>query len=58
MIDAETFEAKVGRAPVMDDLERVNCEQVGEIGHWYCGWCERCDKPRFICGHAMMPGAA
>ena len=49
-MNAEEFEEKVGRAPIHDDLERVNCPDAGELGHWYCGWCPEHDKPRFECG--------
>jgi hypothetical protein len=53
MIDAEYFASRVGREPVQDDLERCNCPEAGEPGHWGCGWCEQCDKPRFVCGHLL-----
>lgn len=49
-MNANEFREKVGHEPMMDDLERVNCEKAGEIGHWYCGWCDSCDMPRFQCG--------
>ena len=45
----QEFEAKTGRKPQMDDVDRVNCESAGLLGHWHCGWCEQCDKPRFDC---------
>ena len=51
MLTAKEFEEKVGRAPEQDDLDRVNCKEVGRVGHLHCGWCKECDKPRFICGH-------
>lgn len=50
-VTASEYEAAVGNAPVDDDLERVNCKNAGEMGHDYCGWCPKCNKPRFICGH-------
>jgi hypothetical protein len=50
-ITREQFVAAVQREPEQDDLSRCNCPKVGEIGHYYCGWCEQCNKPRFICGH-------
>lgn len=50
MITAETFEQKTGRAPDQDDLHRCNCDKAGELGHWFCGWCQEHDKPRFMCG--------
>jgi hypothetical protein len=49
----QEFEQKTGRKPRDDDLERVNCSHVGEFGHWQCGWCLRCDRPRFECGHVI-----
>lgn len=41
----------VGRPPEKDDLHRVNCTRVGEIGHMMCGYCAKCSAPRFLCGH-------
>jgi hypothetical protein len=51
MITAEKFKERTGLDPVNDDLERCNCDKAGELGHWFCGWCKECDKPRFICNH-------
>jgi hypothetical protein len=48
-MNAEEFEQKTGYPPIQDDLERVNCKQVGEAGHWQCGWCKVHDLPRFAC---------
>jgi len=53
MITAEQFEAATGRKPVDDDLDRCNCDMVGCVGHWQCGWCDQCNLPRFMCGHLM-----
>lgn len=53
-ITAEKFRAATGREPAQDNLERCNCKSAGEIGHWSCGWCEACDKPRFVCGHLLQ----
>lgn len=50
-ITAERFEKAVGRKPVIDDLDRCNCDKGGRIGHYMCGWCKKCNKPIFICGH-------
>jgi hypothetical protein len=50
MITKEIFSRRFGREPVHDDLERVNCNRVGELGHWQCGVCPDHDKPRFECG--------
>jgi hypothetical protein len=50
MIDGNDFEDRTGRKPEHDDLERVNCNQAGETGHWSCGWCDEHYAPRFECG--------
>lgn len=47
----QQFEEMVGNPPKDDDLERLNCDRPGEIGHLACGHCSHCNKPRFICGH-------
>lgn len=44
------FITKVGRMPQHDDLERVNCEQAGNPGHFMCGFCWIHNLPRFECG--------
>jgi hypothetical protein len=49
-ITREIFIEKTGTEPKDDDLERCNCDLVGEIGHSQCGWCNKHDKPRFLCG--------
>ncbi len=48
-MDAQKFAAKVGRKPTDDDLERVNCDKAGQVGHLSCGWCQKCDGPCFHC---------
>ncbi len=53
MVTEEEFEKAIGWPPNDDDMERVNCKTVGDIGHWSCGWCNICDKPRFECGHLV-----
>ncbi len=53
LIDAKVFEEKTGRAPRQDDLHRANCNEAGNFGHFMCGWCNECDKPRFECGHLL-----
>lgn len=55
MITAKEFKEKVGYGPEHDDLERVNCPEAGTFGHLACGWCGKCDKPRFVCGHIIFP---
>ena len=44
----EEFTDLTGNAPEQDDLERVNCDIVGSLGHSQCGICEQCGYPRFI----------
>lgn len=46
---ADDFKRATGREPQQDDLERVNCDQVGEIGHMTCGWCHTHNAPAFWC---------
>lgn len=48
-ITAEHFTKRVGSPPVMDDLDRCNCPDAGELGHWNCGWCAIADLPVFCC---------
>jgi hypothetical protein len=50
MIDEKQFKERFGSEPMDDDLERVNCSEVGDIGHCSCGVCEKHNKPRFMCG--------
>jgi hypothetical protein len=54
MIDAKQYAARVGHPPIEDDLERANCPDAGQVGHYFCGWCERCDRPRFLCFHSLI----
>jgi hypothetical protein len=49
-ITEEIFAHYVGRPPSRDDLERANCPLHG-LGHSRCGWCESCQRPRFMCSH-------
>lgn len=46
--DEATFYRVVGRPPIQDDLERVNCERAGTPGHRDCGLCIHY-LPRFLC---------
>lgn len=50
-VTEEMFLKAVGRPPVYDELERCNCKATEVIGHMLCGWCKKCNCPRFICGH-------
>lgn len=54
MISERQFTEVAGHAPANDDLERANCDKAGQIGHWSCGWCEQCNRPRYQCGHFLM----
>lgn len=49
-MNADQFRLFFKRAPQQDDLDRVNCDRVGELGHSCCGVCEKHNKPRFQCG--------
>lgn len=46
----EEYKKLFGSEPIQDDLDRVNCQEVGKIGHFQCGICSEHDKPRFQCG--------
>lgn len=48
-MDEKEFEKLVGRKPERDDLERVNCDKVGQPGHSTCGFCTVCNKPKYEC---------
>ncbi len=45
MITAEKYEKATGHKPVNDDLERANCSEAGKVGHAFCGWDHRRNKP-------------
>lgn len=49
-ITAEQFRQMTGHDPEQDDLERVNCPQVGQPRHSQCGVCPTHEKPRIYCG--------
>ena len=38
----------VGVPPIDDDLDRVNCGKVGQVGHEMCGWNPLTQRPRFM----------
>jgi len=50
VITADQFRQATGRDPEQDDLERVNCPNAGEVGHWGCGWDKRLNLPVFEVG--------
>ena len=57
-ITAEEFKEVTGLEPLHDDLERVNCFDVGKPGHYQCGWCNECNEPRFVCTHLLITTGA
>ena len=54
MISREQFAEATGHKPQNDDLDRASCAEAGQVGHWSCGWCEQCNRPRYQCGHLLM----
>ena len=47
MITIEKFKEATGHEPLNDDLERCNCPQAGETGHFFCGWNTETNLPQF-----------
>lgn len=45
---AEEFKLATGNLPQNDDLDRVNCQEAGDVGHFGCGWNEMENKPSFM----------
>lgn len=58
MITAEHYTARMGGPPVQDDLERCNCPQAGELGHYQCGWDAEYDLPIFLVGRTPSQRAS
>lgn len=56
MITEKEFKEHFGFKPQQDDLDRVNCEKAGQVGHLMCGICERCRLPKFRCS-CQQPNA-
>jgi hypothetical protein len=50
-VTVEQFVMATGREPQQDDMERVNCKDVGKPGHHFCGWCPIHGTPRWLCNH-------
>ena len=48
-MNTQTYLELTGQLPMNDDLDRVNCEHAGEVGHIFCGWCPIHNCPRFTC---------
>ena len=51
-ITEEKFKECVGDLPINDDLERCNCKEAGQVGHYLCGWDEKRNMPVFIPGES------
>jgi hypothetical protein len=51
-ITAAEYTRAVGRAPILDDLQRANCTLAGTPGHWGCGWCDH-GQPTYRCETCM-----
>lgn len=47
VITEAMFIKATGRAPIRDDMERVNCSCVGGVGHTFCGWNKVRNCPMF-----------
>lgn len=37
------------RQPTAEEMNKINCDQSGVIGHTLCGWCTKHDRPRLVC---------
>jgi hypothetical protein len=48
-ITAAEYLQRFGVAPEQDDLDRVNCDRAGAVGHSTCGVCPMHKHPRFMC---------
>lgn len=46
-ITKQQFEEATGLPPEQDDLERCNCNQAGQLGHFHCGWDDKRHLPNF-----------
>lgn len=53
-ITKEMFEEATNRTPEGDDMERVNCQFAGQLGHLCCGWCDEHNGPQYVCGCGHM----
>jgi hypothetical protein len=50
-ITREYFIKATGREPIQDDLERSNCLLAGTMGHNFCGWNQKHNKPQYEIGY-------
>ena len=48
-ITAEEFLQVTGNEPSDDDIDRCNCDEIGEVGHQSCGWNEEEQLPNWMC---------
>ena len=55
-IDTSMFTELVGREPINDDLERVNCKKAGEVAHTTCGFSWEHNKPIYSVGPSAWQG--
>jgi hypothetical protein len=56
VITVAKFIQTTGREPENDDMERVNCAVAGSVGHFFCGWDHRADRPVFETGGRHICG--
>jgi hypothetical protein len=54
MITRHMFVQATGRQPHDDDLDRCNCEKTGEVGHFWCGWDDAQEMPRFMTARPIV----
>jgi hypothetical protein len=54
-ITREMFIAYTGFEPVDDDLERCNCKNAGDLGHFHCGWNKARELPQFMTAPYIKP---
>jgi hypothetical protein len=43
------YKQRFGRHPVMDDLDRINCREAGQLGHSACGLCSHGMAKFMVC---------
>lgn len=34
--------------------EHIDCMEMGSPGHFLCGYCIPCRRPRYLCGHELQ----
>ena len=54
---AQEYKTLVGHKPENDDLDRTNCKEARQLGHFSCSICSLCEWPRHAyntkCGDAQ-----